>query len=240
MDLQVSHQWIDLPANKANHKIIGYEPNNPIKVLVVDDRWENRSVIVNLLKPLGFTLMEAVNGQEGLKKALDWNPELIITDIVMPVVNGWEMTQNLRRQKQLSDVIIIASSANVSSFDRQQSYDSGCNDFLRKPVQSEELLAQIQQHLGLNWIYQECNRTISESAGFSANSASERVISLTEELQNLVNAAAIGDTTRVEEEAQRLQHLDSKYLPFTTKLLELTQNLDEAIIKLVKQYIGQL
>ncbi|MBD2210626.1 response regulator [Nostoc linckia FACHB-104] len=240
VDLQVSQQWIDLAAKKTSNNIVGYEGNHPIKVLVIDDRWENRSVIVHFLEPLGFTLMEASNGQEGLEKALAWSPNLIITDIVMPLVNGWEMTQNLRSQQQFSDLIIIASSANVSHVDRQKSYDSGCNDFLPKPVESEELLAKIQQHLGITWIYQETNHTNPESVIFSEDSPAEWVFPATEELKNLVNAATIGDITGVEQEAQRLQNLDNKYLPFTTKLLELTQNLDEeAIINLVKQYIGQ-
>ncbi|BAY96188.1 Cache sensor hybrid histidine kinase [Tolypothrix tenuis PCC 7101] len=241
VDLQVSQQWIDLATKKTTNNIVGYEGNHPIKVLVVDDRWENRSVIVNFLEPLGFTLMEAVNGQEGLEKALAWSPDLIITDIVMPLLNGWEMTRNLRSQREFSNPIIIASSANVCQVDRQQSYDSGCNDFLPKPVESEELLAKIQQHLGINWIYQESNHNIPESVIFSEYSPTEWVFPATDELKTLVNAATIGDITGVEQEAQRLQNLDNKYLPFTTKLLELTQNLDEeAIIKLVKQYISQL
>lgn len=241
MDLQVSQQWIDLATQKTTNNIVGYEGNHPIKVLVVDDRWENRSVIVNFLEPLGFTLMQAVNGQEGLEKALAWNPDLIITDVVMPLLNGWEMTRNLRSQREFSHPIIIASSANVCQVDRQQSYDSGCNDFLPKPVESEDLLAKIQQHLGIIWIYQETNHKIPKSVIFNEYSPKEWVFPATEELKTLVNAATIGDITGVEQEAQRLQNLNNKYLPFTTKLLELTQNLDEeAIIKLVKQYIGQL
>ncbi|BAY20421.1 Cache sensor hybrid histidine kinase [Calothrix sp. NIES-2100] len=235
VDLQVSQQWINSTSSKPTHNIIGYE-GNPIKVLVVDDRWENRSVIVNLLEPLGFVLMEAVNGQEGLAKALAWQPELIITDIVMPILNGWEMVQKLRSQAEFSQLIVIASSANVFNFDQQQSYNFGCNDFLPKPVQSEQLLTQIQKHLGLTWIYQSGSATVPPPA--ANNLACEFIVPPTEELQNLWTAATIGDIAGVEQEAQRLQQLDIKYLAFSTKLLELTQNLDEeAILKLMKQYI---
>ncbi|BAY11784.1 hybrid sensor histidine kinase/response regulator [Calothrix sp. NIES-2098] len=239
VDLQVSQQWINSSPSKPTHKIIGYE-GEPIKILVVDDRWENRSVIVNLLEPLGFLLMEAVNGQEGLEKALTWHPKLIITDIVMPILNGWEMVQKLRSQTQFSKLIIIASSANVFNFDQQQSYNSGCNDFLPKPVRSEQLLAQIQMHLGLTWIDQADSITVPASTAENAPSQDgcEFMVPPKEELQNIWTAATIGDIAAVEQEAQRLQHLDIIYLPFTAKLLELTQNLDEeAIIKLVKQYI---
>ncbi|MDZ8051628.1 MAG: ATP-binding protein [Aulosira sp. ZfuCHP01] len=239
VDLQGSQQWVNSTSSKPTHKIVGYEGNS-IKVLVVDDRWENRSVIVNLLEPLGFLLMEAVNGQEGLEKALAWHPELIITDIVMPILNSWEMVQNLRSQPQFSKLIIIASSANVFNFDQQQSYNFCCNDFLPKPVQSEQLLAQIQMHLGLTWIYQADSATVPALAAENAvsNIDCEFMVPPQEELQNIWTAATIGDIAAVEQEAQRLQQLDIKYLGFTAKLLELTQNLDEeAILKLVKKYI---
>jgi signal transduction histidine kinase/CheY-like chemotaxis protein len=233
VDLPESNQWISL--DKANtHNIIGYEQEKQ-KILVVDDRWENRSVIVNFLEPLGFELMEAVNGQEGLEKAKTWHPNLIITDLVMPVLSGLEMTQSLRNLSEFQDVIIIASSASVFNFDRQQSLKSGCNDFLPKPVQSKELLEQISQHMKLSWIYEAGivpfteNALVDTSAAFIAPNA--------EELQALYIAAQIGDIAGVEQEALRLQQLDSKYLPFTAKLLQLAQEMDEeGIFKLIKQY----
>jgi signal transduction histidine kinase/DNA-binding NarL/FixJ family response regulator len=239
LDLQISDQWIDLNSHLTTKRIIGYEGDKK-KVLVVDDRWENRSVIVNLLQPLGFELMEANNGQEGLEKAIIWHPDLIITDIVMPIINGLEMTKKLRLLPQLTEIIIIASSASVFIFDQQQSFESGCNDFLPKPIQSDDLLKQIQRHLGLSWIYEVGSTTIStpESQNALTNTSLELVVPPTDELQALWTAATIGDIAVIEQEAIRLQQLDSKYLTFTDQLLELTKELDEeAIFKLIKQYI---
>ncbi len=241
VDLQVSQQWINSTSSKPTHKIVSYE-GSAIKVLVVDDRWENRSVIVNLLEPLGFVLMEAVNGQEGLEKALAWHPELIITDIVMPILNAWDMVEKLRLQAQFSKLIVIASSANIFDFDQQQSHNYGCNDFLPKPVQSEQLLTQIQRHLGITWIYQAGSEIVPALATENSpnNIVCEFMLPPKEELQNMWAAAIIGDIAAVAQEAQRLQQLDIKYLPFAATLLELTQNLDEeGILKLVKQYILQ-
>ncbi|MCM0590557.1 MAG: histidine kinase dimerization/phospho-acceptor domain-containing protein [Gloeotrichia echinulata DVL01] len=237
VDLQESEQWIESGASNPINNIIGYE-GQPKKVLVVDDYWENRSLIVNLLEPLGFELMVAVNGQEGLEKAHVWHPDLIITDIVMPILNGLEMTQKLRSCPELENLIIIASSASVFNFDQQKSYTSGCNDFLPKPVQSDILLEQIQMHLGLSWIYEAGSATILAAKTVLSHTPSDWIVPPAEELQDLWNAARIGDIVGVEQEAHHIQQLNSKYLPFSAKLLELTQELDEeAIVKLVKQYI---
>ncbi|AFY35095.1 ATP-binding protein [Calothrix sp. PCC 7507] len=239
LDLQISEQWIDLNSRKSTHNIIGYEGDKK-KILVVDDRWENRSVIVNMLQPLGFDLIEAINGQEGLGQAIVWHPHLIITDITMPVINGLEMTKQLRLIPQLQEIIIIASSASVFIYNQQQGLESGCNDFLPKPVQSDELLAQIQRYLGLSWIYEVGSTTIlsPELENTLSNTSLELVVPPTEELQALSTFANIGDIAGVEQEALRLQQLDSKYMTFTDKLLKLTEELDEeAILKLIKQYI---
>ena len=167
-----------------------------------------------------------------------WQPDLIITDIVMPVLNGLEMTQNLRSLPQFKNMIIIVSSASVFNFERQQSHASGCNYFLPKPVQSEEILEQIRMHLGISWTYEAGNSIIPATENILNNTTSKLIVPPPEELQALWNAASIGDIAGVEKQAYRIQLLDRKYLSFSAKLLELTQEIDEeAIVKLVKQYI---
>ena len=81
---------------------------------MVDDVAENRAVVVEMLGPLGFEMVEAVNGREGLKKAQALRPDLILMDIVMPEMDGLEATRRLRRLRALKDVPIIAVSASVS------------------------------------------------------------------------------------------------------------------------------
>ncbi|MEP0785099.1 PAS domain-containing hybrid sensor histidine kinase/response regulator [Coleofasciculus sp. FACHB-129] len=237
VELPESKEWIESNNGNAANLIVGYEGKKR-KVLMVDDRWENRAVIVNLLEPLGFELMEAVNGQEGYEKAVEWQPDLIITDLVMPVLGGLEMTQKVRSLPEFQNTAIIASSASVFNFDRQQSQQAGCNDFLPKPVQSNELLEQCRQYLGLTWIY-EMNHTQAQRSGNTPASASSALIAPTfEELKALYAAARIGDIDSVEQEAHRLAQLNVQYQPFAQQLLQFVQAMDdEAIFKFVKQHV---
>ncbi len=123
------------------------------KILVIDDRWENRSVLLHLLEPIGFEIIEASNGLEGIEQTLNHNPDLIITDLSMPVMDGFEFLHKLRSHPQLENLVVLVSSASVFDIDRHKSLDAGGNDFLPKPVQAETLLELIQKHLQLNWIY---------------------------------------------------------------------------------------
>ena len=152
LTLPESNDWESASTAANSNKVLGYE--GPEKtILVVDDRWENRSVIVKLLEPLGFKVVEAVDGQEGLEKALQLVPDLIITDLAMPVMDGYELLHQLRSSTKLNNVLAIVSSASVLVIDQYKSIEAGGNDFLSKPVQFEELLQKLKKHLKLEWKY---------------------------------------------------------------------------------------
>lgn len=236
-----SNFWFDLDLQEATNKtelahlecrqtVVGYS-GKPQKILIVDDHWQNRSVIVNMLKPIGFEVIEAENGQEAIEKVTQEPPHLIITDLTMPVMNGFEMTQRLRASEAFKNLTIIASSASVFSFTRQESWDAGCNDFIPKPVQSEELLQQLKKYLNLKWIYQVkplTNRTKDISA------ASEMLIPPQSELTTLLKAAQSGYILDIQAEANRLKQADPKYTIFADKVIELAQAFeDEAIVSLI-------
>jgi signal transduction histidine kinase/CheY-like chemotaxis protein len=213
------------------HEIIGYQGQRQV-ILVVDDRWENRSVLVNLLTPLGFSLIEAADGLEGLAKAQECQPDAIITDLSMPVMDGFEMTQQLRLLPEFQQGIIIASSASVFNADRQQSREAGCNDFLPKPVQADELLDYLQQYLQLQWIYAELT---TSAAPVMATTPAELVIPPPEALQSLYQAAKAGYITGVQEAAHRLITMNALYQPFGQQILQLAEDFeDEAIVKLLQ------
>jgi len=116
--------------------IIGIEGGISYQILVVDDKWENRSVMNNLLTPLGFKIVEASHGQAGLEKAHEMGPDLIITDLVMPVMDGFEMVRQLRQIPKFENIPIIAASASVFEYHQQQSRMAGCNDFIAKPFRA--------------------------------------------------------------------------------------------------------
>ncbi|OQW94976.1 MAG: hypothetical protein BWK79_04000 [Beggiatoa sp. IS2] len=217
--------------------IIGIEGHKTYHILVVDDRWENRSVMNNLLTPLGFDIIEANNGQEGLKKAGEINPDLIITDLVMPIMDGFEMVRQLRQVPKFETIPIIAASASVFDYHQQQSKSAGCNDFLAKPFHAEALLALLQKHLNLNWIYEKepspvMTEVIVESkenitVGPSAKQAT-----------TLYDLAMRGDISGILEELDTLDLAETQLKPFTRKIRQLAKEFkEEEICKLLEQYL---
>jgi signal transduction histidine kinase/FixJ family two-component response regulator len=217
--------------------IIGFEGQQR-KILIVDDRWENRSVVANLLEPLGFEIFEASNGQEGLDKAMAVQPDVMIADLVMPGMDGFALTKALRQSAKLQDVVIIASSASVSGSHRQQALDAGCNNFLSKPIQAEELLEQLQHHLQLTWIYQNRHELIGKLQHTSALST-ELVVPPSSELAALYHAVQRFDVAAMQAETNRIQQLDPKYRVFAERLSALSNEFEmEAIAKLVEPYMS--
>ncbi|MCJ8282143.1 MAG: ATP-binding protein [Rivularia sp. ALOHA_DT_140] len=96
VEIPEAKEWVHKSIVTSQNNIVGFKEGKRT-ILVVDDHWENRSVIVNLLEPLGFKMIEAEDGKEGLSKAQEFNPDLIIADISMPVMNGFEMISNLKK-----------------------------------------------------------------------------------------------------------------------------------------------
>jgi CheY-like chemotaxis protein len=206
-------------------------------ILIVDDRWENRSVIVNLLEPLGFEVIEATQGQEGLEKVREWYPDIIITDLTMPILGGLDMTKQLRDEPEFSDLVIIASSASVFSADREECFNAGCNGFLAKPIQEEVLLNQLQEWLKLTWIYEDSETIIDHSKiPVSLNSL---IIPPSKELISLYNFAKGGYILDIQNEANRIKQLDTQYTDFADYIIQLAETFeDEQIIRLIHPYIN--
>jgi signal transduction histidine kinase/HAMP domain-containing protein/ActR/RegA family two-component response regulator len=210
---------------KSTNNIVGYD-GKKCKLLVIDDQKENRLVIVNMLKTIGFQIKEAANGSLGLETALAWQPDLIITDLIMPVMDGLEMTRKLRQIPQLQSIPVIAASANVFEVDRKQSLESGCNEFLFLPIKVEELLEQIQAYLNLSWIYD--NKFIEPLT-------TERIPPL-EELIQLYQALKIGNAEAIEDQFFLIEQLYPETNSFVNKLRLLAANFEyEQIINLLDQ-----
>ena len=153
---EVSEEWVE-NSKSDESTIIGLK-DKKYKVLVVDDKWENRSVLVDLLVPLGFEVAQATDGQDSIEQALKTQPDVILLDLIMPGMDGFEATKRLRQLPTLRDIAIIATSASVFDDDQEKSLAAGCNGFISKPVQAEQLLAQLGRHLGLEWVYQESGK----------------------------------------------------------------------------------
>ncbi|MEL7242734.1 MAG: PAS domain S-box protein [Cyanobacteria bacterium J06573_2] len=210
----------------------------PPKILIVDDNETNRSLLVTFLEELGFEISEAVNGKQGLEKVESFQPDLILIDLVMPVMDGFEITQSLRNNPQFENLPIIIISANAM-FDAQlSSYRIGCDAFLQKPIDLNLLIKSIAQLLTIDWIYPDSSNltaephssthritTFSDDDSFIVNPSEEYV-------NQLLNLAQVGDIEAVVEQAEYVQNLDNKYLPFVKKVCELAENFQ--LHKLIK------
>jgi len=160
----INHPMIQAP-QRPLARAIGLALNQPsYRLLVVEDSSTNRLVLVKLLSRLGFEVMEAENGQVGLDVWEYWEPHLIWMDMQMPVMDGYEATKRIKATSKGQETVIIALTASVFEEQRQAILTSGCDDFVRKPFQSDELLAKLSQHLGVQYVYQEQDTPCGSSA----------------------------------------------------------------------------
>ena len=242
VELPETTQWNETQRNESSNapvqKIVGYAGARR-KILVVDDRWENTSVVVNLLEPFGFEMLEAQNGQDGLAKALEWQPDLIITDLSMPIMDGHEMIAQLRQSAEISDeLIMVVSSASVFESDRQKSLQAGANDFLPKPIQKKTLLECLQKNLSLEWVYEVEAPVKTKTVAKIKETAAEREIipPSAEEMNILHDLSRKGLLNDLLKEIERIEQAEPKFEPFAQKLRELAKGFK---IRQIKSFIEQ-
>ena len=219
VELPQAQNWTDSSRIIEQGTVLSYKGDDKYKILVVDDRWENRAVLVNLLEPIGFEMIEAADGKEGLDRALATAPDLILTDLAMPVMDGFEFLRQIRADPQLRDAIVLVSSASVFELDRQKSLDAGGNDFLPKPVQADLLLGLLKKYLQLEWVYGE-----TVDAGEQAQQAmiSKMQLPAIEILQLLNEQAEAGDLDAVIEIAEQIT-ANPEHAIFAKKILVLAE-----------------
>ncbi len=152
----------DASTQNITHKIIGLAPGQPdYRILVVEDRIENRLLLVKLLTSVGFQVREAENGQEGVAIWESWKPHLIWMDMRMPVMDGYEATKQIKAHLNGEETVIIALTASAFEEQRNRVLSAGCNDFLRKPFKQEVLLEKMAQYLGVRYLYEELQQNLS-------------------------------------------------------------------------------
>ncbi|HAJ63013.1 MAG TPA: hypothetical protein DCP31_30420 [Cyanobacteria bacterium UBA8543] len=140
----------------SQRQVISLEPNQPsYRILVVEDIAENRQLLVEMLTLVGFEVREATNGQEGVAIWESWSPHLICMDILMPVMDGYDATDQIKQTPKGKDTVIIALTASAFEEQREGILRAGCDDFLPKPFQHEVLLEKIAHHLGVRYVYEE-------------------------------------------------------------------------------------
>jgi PAS domain S-box-containing protein len=211
--------------------IIGYKGPKR-RVLVVDDRGKNRAVLVDMLSPLGFEIVEAIDGNDCIEKATEFRPDVILMDRAMPKLDGYAATRQLRQSSDFQNTVIIMVSASVFNQDQQESLKAGCNSFVPKPVKAEVLLATFQSQLGLEWRYQKSEfKTMNDEqseANHSSFNAQNSDLTLPPRhvMENLLQLARIGDVLEIQEKAEQLRQLDAKLLPFTSQLIRFAKGFE--------------
>ena len=116
------------------------------KILVVEDVDFNRELVVQLLED-NYEVIEAVNGQEGVELAEQERPDLILMDLSLPVMDGWEATRRLKANDDLCSIPVIALTAHAMAGDEEKALAAGCDDYLVKPLDEDELMAKIEKHI---------------------------------------------------------------------------------------------
>ena len=117
------------------------------KILVVEDVEFNRDLVVQLLED-DYEIITAADGAEGLRLAEGERPDLILMDLSLPIVDGWEATRRIKAHVELKHIPIIALSAHVMTGDEEKARQSGCDDYLSKPLDEDLLFAKIDKFLG--------------------------------------------------------------------------------------------
>ncbi|WP_051261704.1 PocR ligand-binding domain-containing protein [Desulfovibrio inopinatus] len=159
----------------------------PIRVLVIEDTEESRILLKNMLDLDGIDIVEAVNGEEGIRLFHEHKPDLILMDMRMPVMDGYEATRQIKSTEQGQKTPIIAITASVFAEDRQQVIDTGANEFIRKPIIATELFAKIEKQLNITFDYAEAYPAASE--GMSTPKARELARTLPHHLIDDLKAA---------------------------------------------------
>jgi signal transduction histidine kinase/DNA-binding response OmpR family regulator len=222
--------WAIASRKNSQGTVIGYQGEKR-KILIVDDRWENRAVIVNLLEPIGFEMLEACDGKEGLAQ-LASNPDLVITDLAMPIMDGFEMIKHLRQTHR--DLPVIVSSASVFEIDQDKSIKAGGNSFLEKPVQAETLFEQIQAQLKLNWVYESVNPI----ATATSPAATEIIPPPIEVLKRFNQLIEEGDFYQLQEEATALSRSQPEYTAFTSTITPLAETFSgKKLTAFIQEYL---
>jgi CheY-like chemotaxis protein len=118
------------------------------RVLLVEDNEDNLVVYRTILEHVGFQVIEARDGEEGVARAKSENPDIILMDISIPKMDGWEATERLKADKQTAAIPIIALTAHALEEDRLKAMRAGCDGYLAKPVEPRRVVQEVEKFIG--------------------------------------------------------------------------------------------
>jgi CheY-like chemotaxis protein len=197
--------------------LVGYEGERK-RLLVVDDVPLNRAMLLDLLQDAGFIVAAAANGLECLVLLDGFKPDLILMDIMMPVMDGNETTRRIRRMPGWDGIPIVAVTASTGAEDERKSREAGASAFLAKPIDHDVLLRTIGKLLSLKWVTEQPAPAVREGddeAGMSIPPA--------DEIEKLWQLARMGNMRQIRERAVYLRELDPAYAAFANRLDTMAQ-----------------
>jgi CheY-like chemotaxis protein len=118
------------------------------RILLVEDNEDNRIVYATVLRHFGYEVLEALNGEEGIARARSEHPDLILLDISIPIIDGWEAARILKRDTSTRDIPIVALTAHALASDRERAMDVGCDGYLAKPCEPRVVLEEVERLIG--------------------------------------------------------------------------------------------
>jgi signal transduction histidine kinase/DNA-binding response OmpR family regulator len=223
---------------KPTQRVIGLEPNQQeYRILVVDDRWENRQLLLKLLQPIGFQVKEASNGQEAIEIWQSWQPHLIWMDMRMSVMNGYEATQQIKSHIQGQATVIVALTASTLEEEKAVVLSAGCDDFVRKPFREQVIFSKMAQYLGVRYLYQEIDSQDSSKAiNIEKLTATALTIMPDEWLRKLAEAAELINEQQIE---QLLSQIPEEHQNLVQAIQKEVDNFDfDRIINLAQEAIN--
>ncbi|WP_207687777.1 MASE3 domain-containing protein [Desulfonema limicola] len=234
--LQLKQSFEPLEEKESYHKkITGIKDKK--KILIVDDQEANRSVLISLLSPLGFEIMEACDGREGFQKALEFLPDLIFMDLVMPKSDGFEATRNIRNSPELQHARVVAVSASSFLSPQEIIAKSNFDGFIPKPVQIQEIFKSLETHLSIEWLYEESKNEQDDNIPVDNDDFSLPPLVYMEKLYRAVRG---GDIVMLRKQLDDMENENKKYISFVTRIRKLADAFQILNIReLLEKYMGK-
>jgi CheY-like chemotaxis protein len=228
----------EIETKQSTRRVIALEPNQPrYRILIVDDKQDNRQLLIKLLNPLGFELQQASNGIEAVEIWDNWEPHLIWMDMRMPVMDGYEAAKQIKSTTTGQATAIIAVTASAFEEERALVLSAGCDDFLRKPFREADIFEVMHKHIGVRYIYDEPTapsaKTLSNKDIQDALTPEVIAAVPTELLANLEQAASFAYMSEID---RYIEEIRSYNAPVADALAALAIDFDYgSIISLIQE-----
>jgi len=222
--------------SKQNQVIKGYKGEKR-KILIVDDKIDNRLVLSDILKNIGFEVKEAENGIKCLEKLDEFKADLIFMDLVMPEMDGYETTRKIRENTLYKGIKLIALSASKAGEPEDKILGIGFDGYLTKPFLYYDLLCIFTKHLQLEWIYKE-----EVIIPFTGKEIKEKdLLPHRDIIEYLYKLAEEGNLKAIRQELEKIKGSNDNYIVFYNELTNLADSFEmKNMINLLKKYMGEI